>query len=82
LDASALAKSKRMNKAIANPPRIHPKKARAFRQGLHCMRFAVVPVARYSRAFVHCVQNGPPKDALHGLEESSRYDGPPAQVDE
>ena len=66
---------------MASPPRIHPKKTRAFRHGLHCMRSAVVPVVRYSLAFEQFVQNGPAKDALHGLE-LLRDDGPPAQVDE
>ena len=70
-----------MKRAMANPPRIHPKNARAFWHGLHCMRLAVVPVVRYSLAFKHRVQNGPAKDALHGLE-LLRDDGPPAQVDE
>ena len=70
-----------MNRAMANPPRIHPKKLRAFWHGLHCMRFAVVPVVRYSLAFKHRMQNGPVNVALHGLE-LLRYDGPPAQVDE
>ena len=70
-----------MNRTMANPPRIHPKKLRAFWHGLHCMRFAVVPVVRYSLAFEHCVQNGPAKAALHGLDVLSA-EGPPAQVDE
>ena len=81
MGASALARSKNMNRAMANTPKIHPKKARAFWHGLHCMRLAAVPVVRYSLAFVHCVQNCPVKVALHGLE-SLRDDGLPAQVDE